>query len=87
MNDEFYCAQYARAMAEEIKNGKLKDELTEIYKHITKAVENGEFQVRLDYYNKHNPKYAIDVLKSKGYNVEIWTGDQRDPAYDVIISW
>jgi len=43
--------------------------------------------VILDYYGKVMSPEVIQELKYKGFKIKEFHGDQRDPCYDITISW
>ena len=72
-------------LAQKLSNGNMKDELNCVYNLINDAMLNGKHAVMFS--NKTLMKSTYEFLKSKGFNIDHFYGDQRDPADDTTISW
>jgi len=84
---EYFDATDAHKATQAHRNLKIEKELDLIYERIKLAVQNGEYSVILDYYGKVMSPEVIQELKYKGFKIKEFHGDQRDPCYDITISW
>ena len=84
---KYFDAKHAREMSDLYRTSKYEQELDSIYKRISLAVQNGDYGITLDYYNKSVPNGLLDELKKKGFKIKEFHGDQREPCYDINISW
>ena len=82
---KYFTAKEARQISDEINNGNMKDELNWVYNLINDAMLNGKHSVMFS--NKTLMKSTYEFLKSKGFNIDHFSGCQWDPADDTTISW
>jgi len=89
MNKEnfYFDAEYAHKMTDEIANGKLQEDLDKVYKYINSAMSKGEYRCVIDFGNRTISDFLINKLKASKFKIDVWHGDQRDPANDLIITW
>ena len=86
-NDEFFNAKVANQKTLESIYSSLKDDLRIVYDNINKEIANGQFKCTIDFYGKPINDRLTEFLKNKGFEIEIWTGCQKDPANDLIVYW
>lgn len=84
-NAYFFDAQTAKERSVRIQSGALQDELKSIYTEIQKAINVGDRSISKEGW--FISTQAEDFLKNKGFNVEHFYGDQRDPFNETTISW
>ena len=83
--DRYFSAEDARRVSNEISTGQMHEQLDWIYKLINEARFDGKREVTFS--NKTLFESTKDFLKSKGFKISYFYGDQRDPADDTTISW
>ena len=84
-SNDFFDAQTAKERSVRIQSGALKDELKSIYMEINKAINAGDRSIsKSDWFIS---KQAEDFLKSKGFEIKHFYGDQRDPYNETTITW
>ena len=81
----FFDAQTAKERSIHIQSGALQEELDYIYKEINKSINSGKRSY--SFYDKYISKQAEDFLKEKGFKIEHFYGDQRDPCNETTINW
>ena len=82
---EFITAKIAQEKTLEIIQHQMKCELDIIYSKIDEAIQRGEYEARLSDWNICSD--TENFLIEKGFSVDKFYGDQRDPANDLVISW
>jgi hypothetical protein len=82
---DYFTAEEARKVSEEISNGNMHKELDWIYGLINDARFDGKREITVS--NKTLYNSTKEFLKSKGFKISYFYGDQRDPANDTTISW
>mgnify|MGYP007012483038 CR=1 FL=1 len=82
---KYFTATEAREVSNEISSNQMTEELDWIYKLINEARFNGKYEITFSY--KTLRKSTKEFLKSKGFKISYFFGDQRDPADDTTISW
>ena len=82
--NKYFTAQEARAVANEIQNGQMNQELDKIYKRINDARFEGKTYITLNYFIM---KSTEEFLRNKGFTVKMFSGVQWDPCNDTTISW
>ena len=82
---KYFTAQEAREVSNEIVSNKMNDELDWIYDLINEARFKGKYEITFS--NKSLMKSTKEFLKTKGFKISHFYGDQRDPADDTTISW
>lgn len=81
----YFTAEEARKVSEEISNGNMHKELDWVYGLINDARFKGERQITFS--NKTLYNSTKEFLKSKGFKISHFSGTQWDPADDTTISW
>ena len=84
---KYFTAENAHELTQLYRNSKIERELDSIYEKIKLAIHNGEYSITSDYYGKTISPDVLQELKNKGFKIKEFYGDQRDPCYDVTISW
>ena len=84
-NEKYFTAEEARKVSDIILSDAIKKELDYIYKKIDIARHNGKRSISL--FNESFCERTKEFLKEKGFNVNQYYGDQRDPYLEIIISW
>ena len=82
---KYFTAEEARKVSKEISNGNMHKELDWIYGLINNARFKGEYKITFS--NKTLYNSTEEFLKSKGFKINHFYGDQREPADDTTISW
>ena len=85
INKNFFDAQTAKQRSIHIQSGALQDELNFIYAEINKSINKGNCEC--NFTDKNFSKQAEDFLKEKGFTINHFYGDQRDPCNETTISW
>lgn len=83
--NKYFSAEDARRISNEISTGQMHQQLDWVYNKINEARFNGKRSITFS--NKTLFESTIDFLKSKGFKIEYFFGDQRDPANDTTIYW
>lgn len=81
----YFSAEEARKVSEEISNGNMYKQLDWIYSLINDARFDGECKITIS--NKTLYNSTKEFLKSKGFKISHFSGTQWDPADVTTISW
>jgi hypothetical protein len=85
MEQKYFTAKEAREVSGQVNSNLMKDELDWIYGLINEARFIGKYEVTFS--NKTLMKATSEFLKTKGFKISHFSGDQREPADDTTISW
>ena len=85
MNKNYFTAKEAKERSTAIINGRVNQEIEDIYEKINEAINLGKYKVIL--YDHTISAQAQELLLNKGFKVSWWGGCQRDPCNDTTISW
>lgn len=85
-NDKTYIsAEDAHKISDEYSSKIMKDELDWVYEKINSTMVAGRYKVTFS--NKSLMSSTQDFLKLKGFKIQVFNGDQREPTHDITISW
>ncbi len=84
-NEKYFTAEEARKVSDNILSDTIKKELDYIYNKIDIARNNG--QRSISFFDESFCERTKEFLKEKGFNVNQYYGDQRDPYLEITISW
>ena len=84
-SEEYFTAEDARVVSNEVCAKQQKEKLDWIYKLITKACYHGKHFVTFS--NTSIEEATRKFLEDKGFKVSHFSGDQLEPAEYTTISW